>query len=272
MTTTCRNRPRDDACTAFSLEADPEFRRLVQQYLDKRWSPEQIAHELQVTLDRRIAVETIYPALYSPRRVVERDARAVLRTWRPHRRPRRRGDTRRPRFIVPITMVDQRPAEAEDRQTPGNGEGDLTVGAFNRSAIGTLVERATRSTILVHLDGAARAERLRDQLTAVFGCVPAHLRRSLTWDQGGGMCHHHTISSSVGTPVFFCNPGHPWQRPSNENTNGLRRNSFPKGSDLRVRTPAELLRVGDELNRRPRKTLGWQTAHDLFTTLQTEAV
>ena len=140
------------------LESDVELRGLVQRYLDRRWSPEQVVHELDVHHGRRIAVETVYQALYSPRRVVERDAASVLRTERPHRRPRRRGDERRPRFIVPITVIEERSAEADDRRVAGHWEGDLIVGAFNRSAIGTLVERTSRYTILVHLEGASRSE------------------------------------------------------------------------------------------------------------------
>ena len=251
------------------LEIDGELRGLAQRYLDQRWSPEQVVHELDVTHGHRIAVETIYQALYSPQRVLQRDASSVLRTGRPHRRPRRRGDERRPRFIVPITLIDQRPAAADDRHEPGHWEGDLIVGAFNRSAIGTLVERTSRFTILVHLEGASRSGSLRQQLEAIFDDLPNELRRSLTWDQGSEMCHHHALTTATEMPVYFCNPGSPWQRPSNENTNGLLRNYFPKGSDLRVHSAADLVRVADELNRRPRKTLGWHTPHALFANLRT---
>lgn len=254
------------------LELDGELRRLVQHYLDQRWSPEQIAHVLRDEHCRPIAVETIYQALYSPHQVLQRDAHAMLRTHRRHRRARRRGDQRRGRFVVPLTMIDERPAEADDRTVPGHWEGDLIVGAFNRSAIGTLVERTTRYTILVHLNGSSRAQSLRDQLIAVFADQPENLRRSLTWDQGVEMCHHHEIADATGMPVFFCHRGCPWQRPSNENTNGLLRDYFPKGTDLRVHSAADLLRVSDELNRRPRKTLGWCTPHDLFTSLQQESM
>ncbi len=249
------------------LERDAELRGLVQGYLDQRWSPEQVAHELEAVHGRRLAVETIYQALYSPQRVIQREPSRVLRTERPHRRPRRRGDQRRPRFVVPITLIDERPAEANDRREAGHWEGDLIVGGFNRSAIGTLVERTSRFTVLVHLDPAARSDSLRHQLESIFADLPGPLRRSLTWDQGSEMCHHHTITAATNMPVFFCRPGRPWQRPSNENTNGLLRNYFPKGSDLRVHTAADLARVADELNRRPRKTLGWHTPNALFATL-----
>ena len=251
------------------LESDGELRGLAQRYLDQRWSPEQVVHELDVTHGHRIAVETIYQALYSPQRVLQRDASSVLRTGRPHRRPRRRGDERRPRFVVPIIMIDQRPTTADDRREPGHWEGDLIVGAFNRSAIGTLVERTSRFTILVHLEGASRSDSLRQQLELIFEDLPDELRRSLTWDQGAEMCHHHALTTATAMPVFFCNPGRPWQRPSNENTNGLLRNYFPKGTDLRIYSAADLERVANELNRRPRKTLGWHTPHALFATLRT---
>ncbi len=258
-----RPRPR-----ARRLEVDIDLRGVVQGYLDQRWSPEQAAHAVLVDHGVVIATETIYQALYSPQRVLQRDPGNTLRTRRSNRRRRRRGDIRLGRFVVPLTMIEDRPDEANDRQVPGHWEGDLIVGAFNRSAIGTLVERSTRFTILVHLDGASRAHSLRDQLTVIFNQLPEQLRRSLTWDQGVEMCHHHEIAAATSMPVYFCHRGSPWQRPSNENTNGLLRDYFPKGTNLRVHTAADLARVGAELNHRPRKTLDWQTPHHLFATLQ----
>jgi IS30 family transposase len=252
------------------LAVEGELRRLVQHYLDQHWSPEQIAHVMDAEHHMPIAPETIYQALYCPQRVLQRDARATLRTRRPYRRPRRRGDQRRGRFMVPIRMIDERPNEADNRCIPGHWEGDLIVGTFNRSAIGTLVERSTRYTILVHLAGPSRADSLRDQLMSIFTQLPDDLRRSLTWDQGAEMCHHHEIATATGMPVFFCHRGHPWQRPTNENTNGLLRDYFPKGTNLGVHSSSDLARVSDELNRRPRKTLGWKTPHDLFATLRHE--
>lgn len=138
------------------LAVDAELRGLVQRYLDQRWSPEQIARHLRVVHGRPIAVETIYQALYAPGRVLERDPKALLRTKRPYRRPRRRGDQRRSRFTAPIVLIDNRPPAADDRTQPGHWEGDLIVGAFNRSAIGTLVERTSRYTHLIHLAGLFR--------------------------------------------------------------------------------------------------------------------
>jgi transposase, IS30 family len=235
-------------------------------------APKQIARQLSVEHGRPIAVETIYQALYCPERVLERDATTHLRTKRPYRRPRQRGDQRRSRFIAPITLIDHRPATAADRADPGHWEGDLIVGAFNRSAIGTLVERTSRFTLLVHIDGASRAEALRDRLIDLLGELPGGLRRSLTWDQGSEVAYHHEIAHATAMPVFLCHPGRPWERPSNENTNGLLRDYFPKGSDLRVHTALDLKRVADELNLRPRKTLGWQSPARLFDTLQARLV
>lgn len=203
------------------LAVDAELRALVQRYLDQHWSPEQIARQLRVEHGQPIAVETIYQALYCPERVLERDARTHLRTKRPYRRPRQRGDQRRSRFIAPITLIDHRPATAADRAEPGHWEGDLIVGAFNRSAIGTLVERTSRFTLLVHIGGASRADALRDRLIELLGEPPDGLRRSLTWDQGSEMAYHHEIAHATAMPVFLCHPGRPWERPSNENTNGL---------------------------------------------------
>lgn len=159
-----------------------------------------------------------------------------------------------------------------DRIEPGHWEGDLIVGSYNRSAIGTLVERTTRFMILAHLSGPSRADALRDELLRVFGDLPAELRRSLTWDQGSEMCHHHVLAEQIGMTVYFCDAGKPWQRPSNEHTNGLLRDYFPKSTDLARHDPEDLVRVADELNRRPRKTLNWTAPVELFGTLLEQAV
>lgn len=254
------------------LEDDHELRVLVQHYLDQHWSPEQISHQLKVHHRQTIAVETIYQALYSPARVLERDAKMALRTKRPYRRPRRRRDERRRRFVAPVVLIDQRPDTVADRREPGHWEGDLIVGAFNRSAIGTLVERTTRVTALVHLEGPSRAEALRDRLIEMFNDLPPELRRSLTWDQGSEIAHHHAITEATTMKVFLCHPGKPWERPTNENTNGLLRDYFPKGSDLQIYSASDLAAVADELNRRPRKTLDWQTPERLFATLRNRHV
>ena len=156
-----------------------------------------------------------------------------------------------------MTMLDQRPAEADNRAVPGHWEGDLIAGAANRAAIGTVVERCSRFTILLHLSGRHTAEAVRDALVQAMRELPEQLRRSLTWDQGSEMALHAEIAQQLGMPVFFCEKASPWQRPSNENTNGLLRQYFPKGSDLRVHSPEDLAAVAAELNERPRKRLGW---------------
>jgi IS30 family transposase len=162
--------------------------------------------------------------------------------------------------LTDMTMIDERPADVADRSVPGHWEGDLIMGAANKSAIGTLVERTSRFTILLHLPGGRHgAEQVRDALVDAFAELPPRLRRSLTWDQGKEMAQHADIATALGMPVFFCQKASPWQRPTNENTNGLLRDYFPKGTDLRVHTPEQIAEVAAELNERPRKTLGWAT-------------
>ena len=159
-----------------------------------------------------------------------------------------------------------------DRSKAGHWEGDLIVGEFNGSAIGTLVERVTRYTMVVHLDGARTAEQVKMAIIGRFNELPVHLRLSLTWDQGIEMARHHEITETTGIPLFFCEPHSPWQRPSNENTNGLLRGYFPKSTDLYQHSPERLAEVEKELNERPRKTLGWDSPQQRFDTLQNQAV
>jgi transposase, IS30 family len=243
---------------------DDVLREFVSNLLKKRWSPEQISHELTIAFSddpaRLLVPETIYQAVYRPELGgLHRELPKALRTGRRRRKPNRRGDERRGR-LVDMTMIDQRPAEADDRATPGHWEGDLIIGELTRSAIGTLVERSSRFTILLHLPaGRHTAQAVRDALIEAMSALPAHLRRSLTWDQGKEMAMHAEIASALGMPVFFCQKASPWQRPSNENTNGLLRDYFPKGSDLRVHDADRLVAVAAELNDRPRRTLGWAT-------------
>ncbi len=223
----------------------------------------------------RISQEAIYQSLFvQGRGALARELTACLRTGRALRVPRARVGARGKGFVSEEVMISQRPAEAADRAVPGHWEGDLIIGT-GRSAIGTLVERSSRFTMLLHLpplpgrDGprvkhgpavtGAGAEAVRDAIAAQLGGLPEHLRRSLTWDQGREMARHLEFSVATGVKVYFCDPHSPWQRGSNENTNGLLRQYFPKGSDLRVHGPEQLVAVAAELNARPRKTLDWDT-------------
>ncbi len=167
-----------------------------------------------------------------------------------------------------MRMIDERPAVAEDRVQAGHWEGDLIMGAGNRSAIGTLVERTTRFLILLPFpDGIATSDGVRGQITQALESLPEGMRRTLTWDQGKELAMHQQITASIGTGVFFCDAHSPWQRGSNENMNGLLRDYFPKGTELSVHTTADIARVAAEVNERPRKTLGWRRPADLFTEL-----
>ncbi|MGC4937473.1 IS30 family transposase [Kribbella sp. DT2] len=246
------------------LAANPELRAVVQGWLGLEWSPEQISRSLRRTYadspEMQVSHETIYQALYvQGRGELRRELTAALRTGRTYRKPHRRPDQRQPRFTTPMIMISDRPAEVEDRAVPGHWEGDLIIGKDGSSQIGTLVERATRYVLLVHLPGNRDAETVRDALLATAATLPTHLKRSLTWDQGAEMALHHQFSLAADLPVYFCDPHSPWQRGSNENTNGLLRQYFPKGTDLSVHTTDHLAAIAARLNGRPRKTLDWET-------------
>ncbi|MGA5821236.1 IS30 family transposase [Kitasatospora sp. NPDC094028] len=246
------------------ITSNPELRDAVQAMLDERWSPEQICHALRAQFPDRpemhVVPETVYQALYvQGRGQLRRELAAALRSGRARRRPQRQANCRQPRFTQPMVMISERPAEAEDRAVPGHWEGDLIIGKDQKSAIGTLVERSTRFVMLLHLPADHSAETVRDALVATARTLPTELKRSLTWDQGSEMARHGEFSLATDIPVYFCDPASPWQRGSNENTNGLLRQYFPKGTDLAVHTPEHLAAVADQLNRRPRKTLGWET-------------
>jgi IS30 family transposase len=248
------------------------------------WSPEQIANRLRVDYpddaSMRISHEAIYQALYvQGRGALRRELVACLRTGRALRVPRARSRGRGKTFVVPEILISQRPADVEDRAVPGHWEGDLIVGLAS-SAIGTLVERTTRFTILLHLPrleghGAPRvhngpalaghgAEAVRDAIAAAIVTLPEQLRRSLTWDQGAEMAQHAQLHIVTGLRIYFCDPHSPWQRGSNENTNGLLRQYFPKGTDLSRHTRHDLDAVAAALNSRPRKTLGWKTPAEVL--------
>jgi IS30 family transposase len=252
-------KPRKRRITLDALLAET-----VGRLLARRWSPEQVAHELREVFadqpSRWLCKETIYQAIYDPAVEVTRPAR------RRRRRRRLLGAQRRGRLTA-MRMIDERPDEAADRVQAGHWEGDLIMGAGNRSAIGTLVERTTRFVILLAFpDGAATADGVCQAITSALGGLPALLRRTLTWDQGKELALHQQITTSTGARVFFCDAHSPWQRGSNENMNGLLRDYFPKGTDLSIHTAEDLARVAAEVNDRPRKTLGWQRPAELLNT------
>jgi IS30 family transposase len=244
------------------------------------WSPEQIARRLPIDFPddetMRISHEAIYQALFvQGRGALRRELTACLRSGRVLRTPRARTRGRNKAFVSPEIMISKRPAEAADRAVPGHWEGDLILG-LGSSAIGTLVERTTRFTLLLHLprmtghghearvkNGPALAghgaEAVRDAITRSIITLPEALRRSLTWDQGAEMAQHAGIKIDTGVQVYFCDPHSPWQRGSNENTNGLLRQYFPKGTDLSAHTAEAIAAVAATLNARPRKTLAWKT-------------
>ncbi|GAA3848845.1 IS30 family transposase [Streptomyces phyllanthi] len=251
---------------------NPELRDFIQDHLTLRWSPEQICHALRRRFADRpemhVTHETVYQALYvQGRGELRRELTRALRTGRAMRRPHRHAAKRQPRFSHSMVMISERPAEAADRAVPGHWEGDLIVGRNSRSAIATLVERSTRYLLLVHLPTDHSAAAVRTALTDAVQTLPPHLKRSLTWDQGCEMAAHHAFSIATDVPVYFCDPGSPWQRGSNENTNGLLRQYFPKGTDLSVHTREDLDAVAAELNSRPRKTLGWETPAERLSKL-----
>ena len=244
------------------------------------WSPQQIVERLRLDYPddttMRISHEAIYQALYvQGRGALKRELTQCLRTGRALRVPRARTRGRGKSFVTPEILISERPAEVEDRAVPGHWEGDLILG-LDRAAIGTLVERTTRFTMLLHLPpmeghrtgprekngpplAGHGAEAVRDAIACTITTLPEQLRRSLTWDQGAEMAQHARLRVDTGLQVYFCDPHSPWQRGTNENTNGLLRQYFPKGTDLSVHGADDLAAVAAALNSRPRKTLGWRT-------------
>jgi IS30 family transposase len=247
------------------LESNPVLLAEVLQGLKKRHSPEQIAGRLREKFpedpEMWVSHETIYQAMYvQPRGELARLVKTALRTGRAQRKPQGRNDIAdRSRFKAGMVNISERPAEADDRAIPGHWEGDLIIGANSGSAIGTLVERTTGFVILLHLDGDHTAATLAEAMTAKIPEIPEILRRSLTWDQGTEMALHTAITEATGLPIYFCDPHSPWQRGTNENTNGLLRQYFPKGTDLSFHGPGILDNVAAELNGRPRKRHKWRT-------------
>jgi transposase, IS30 family len=250
----CRPKPT-------KLSGNARLLAAVEAGLSAQWSPEQISAKLRVDhpldLQMRISPETIYQSLFvQSRGELRRQLTAELRTGRKSRKPQ--GMVGHRGHIPGMVNISERPAEIEDRAVPGHWEGDLILGARQKSAVVTLVERQTRFVTLARIADRS-TEQVTDALKRRVGQLPAHLARSLTWDQGTEMTAHQRFTTDTGIDVYFCDPQSPWQRGSNENTNGLLRQYLPKGTDLSVHDQAALDRISDSLNGRPRKTLGWAT-------------
>ena len=244
------------------LAVNVALRGLVQDDLQKRYSPEQIAGRLRRQFpddpEMWVSAETIYQSLYvQSRGALRRELTRCLRTGRTLRQPGRHAGQRKSRIVRDMVNISQRPPEAEDRAVPGHWEGDLLIGKANRTAIATLVERTTGFAMLVSLPDGYKPEHVAPALTAKIQTLPQALRRSLTWDQGPEMRDWKHVRVDAGIEVFFCDPHAPWQRGSNENTNGLLRQYFPKGTAFHDISQADLDAVADELNDRPRKRLGF---------------
>ena len=249
------------------LHSNPILAELVTERLHNRWSPQQIAASLKKEFPdspgARVSHETIYQSLYvQGRGSLRKELNRYLRSQQTRRKPRTQQVTRH--HLRDMVMISERPAIAQDRAVPGHWEGDLIIGKGSRSAIGTLVERRSRYVMLMHLPQGRCAEQVCAALIAQIQKLPAHLIKTLTWDQGGEMAEHARFSVATGVKVFFCNPHSPWERGSNENTNGLLRQYFPKGTDLSVHDQITLDAVAAEMNGRPRQTLKWMKPSEVF--------
>ena len=253
------------------LEANPRLAAYVVAHLQELWSPEQIARRLVEEFpddaEMRVSPETIYQSLYvQGRGELRKELARCLRTGRTVRRRRDQHEFNTGR-IAGMVNISERPAEVEDRAVPGHWEGDLIIGTGGRSAIGTLVERSTRFVMLLHLPNGHSAAEVNAAMAAKIAELPAALVRSITWDQGTELARHRQFSIDTGVDIYFCDPHSPWQRGSNENTNGLLRQYFPKGTDLSRHDAAHLDTVADQLNGRPRKTLNWKTPAEALANL-----
>lgn len=251
------------------LAVDSRLCRAVERGLRAQWSPQQIAarliSEYPDDLTMRVSHETIYRTLFiQARGALRKELTTCLRTGRAQRRPRLRSEHSGVGRLRNMILISDRPPEVEDRAVPGHWEGDLIIGKGGRSAIGTLVERSSRYVVLLHLPHGRSAEDVRAALTRQVSKLPAELRRTLTWDQGNEMAEHIRFSTDTNMEVYFCDPHSPWQRGSNENTNGLLRQYFPRKSDLSVHSAAHLNAVARQLNNRPRQTLNWMKPSEVF--------
>ena len=253
------------------LAACPRLRAEVEARLEVRWSPQQISKSLRDDFpsdpEMWVSHETIYTSLFvQGRGLLRKELTACLRSGRAVRRTQGLAPNGKGK-LGKMVLISERPAEVEDRAVPGHWEGDLIMGSACKSAIGTLVERTTRYVMLLHLPDGHNAEQVRVAMAAQITKLPVHLRRSLTWDQGKEMADHARFTIDTGVQVYFCDPHSPWQRGSNENTNGLLRQYFPKSTDLSVHTKRQLNFVANQLNGRPRQTLGWMTPSEKFAEL-----
>ena len=258
------------------LAVNLRLRREVQTRLRENHSPEQIAKRLREDFpddpEMWVSHETIYQSLYvQGRGGLRRELAVCLRTGRALRKPRRQAEQRRSRErIKDMVLISERPPEVADRAVPGHWEGDLLMGAANKTAIGTLVERTTRFVMLLHLPDDHGAEAVQEAMVHAMADLPAFLRRTLTWDQGIELANHAQIAEATGLEIYFCDPASPWQPGTNENTNGLLRQYFPKGTDLSFWGPGFLAKVAIEMNNRPRKTLNWRTPAEALDKLLSE--
>jgi transposase, IS30 family len=251
------------------------LRELVQAKLELRLSPQQISVELHQQFPDNpelwVSHEAIYQSIYvQGRGALRRELAVHLRTGRALRRPRRKATERRGR-IPEMVNISQRPAEVEDRAIPGHWEGDLLMGKNGRSAIGTLVERSTRFVMLLHLPSGHSPLEVEKAIVAATQKLPSFIWKSLTWDQGHEMRNHLQVKMATGLQVYFCDPASPWQRGSNENTNGLLRQYFPKSTDLSQHDADHLDFVAAQMNRRPRETLGWMRPAEALGRLLSQA-
>jgi IS30 family transposase len=259
-----RSRPKERKLLASAALVD-----VVNEGLAKKWSPEQIAHRLKTdhpdSPELRVSHETIYQCLYlQARGELRTELKVALRSGRTRRVTHSRTTVTRGK-IRDMVNISERPKEADDRAVPGFWEGDLIIGKANKSQIATLVERTSRFTMLVRIPYDRTADRVAGLLARKMQTLPDAIKHSVTWDQGKELARHTDFTMRTGMPVYFCDPHSPWQRGTNENTNGLLRQYFPKGTDLSLHTQAELDSVAEELNGRPRKTLDWKTPLEVIT-------
>ncbi|MGC2175961.1 MAG: IS30 family transposase [Acidimicrobiales bacterium] len=250
--------------------SNPALCAKVTSWLEKLWSPQEIAERLKREHpddpSMQVSHEVIYQSLFvQGRGELRRELARCLRSGRTSRRAQGRADERGK--IAHMVMISERPAEVEDRAVAGHWEGDLIIGAGGRSAVGTLVERTTRFLLLLHLTGDHKADTVESAMRKAIMTLPDELRRSVTWDQGTEMANHQSFTIETGIPIYFCDPHSPWQRGSNENTNGLLRQYMPKGTDLSKFTADDLLEIQRSMNGRPRKTLGYMMPEEKLAEL-----